>query len=260
MRFYASENLDARVAEMTMGLELDCIPEPLELREQDWICNVHRVQLGGQAFPGEQANLDEIFVEYAGLLNNAYLQVDMRLDGRVGGIDLAGFSKDNDREQLRYEYLRLLVSRAFSGLELQMPANGDGTFPWRQGGSPLTMRLPTRFGTAGGVRVTHEVMGVEGDIVSIQSIGEGTVSSGQSIDSGMNNAVMMSMIGNATFDRAAGVLLTNEVNVQGALNTSSSGAGDGFFLSQYLLVEKVDSWDEVEAVEPVEEVEAVEAP
>jgi hypothetical protein len=170
-------------------------------------------------------------------------------------VDLEGISKRNDREQTRFEYLRLLIQRAISALEVELPKNGDASKKWRQKGSPLAMRLPTRFGTAGGVRLEHEVTGQNGSQVAIQSVGRGTVSSGQSIESGANNAVSMSLLGSALFDLESGDLIRNELNVQGALNTSSSGATDGFYLSQFLLAEKVDSWEAPEAHEEEAAVE-----
>lgn len=247
LRFYASENLDARVVELTMGLELDCVPEEAGRRSQAWACDIHRIQLGGMAFEGEQDKLNQIFVEYTDILNDAEVQLEWTPQGRIKTVDLEGFSKRNDREQVRYEYLRLLIQRAVSALELELPKNGDASKKWRQKGSPLVLRLPTRFGTAGGVRLEHEVSVDNGTQVGIQSVGRGTVSSGQSLEAGVDNAVSLSSLGQAIFDVEAGVLLRNELNVQGALNTSSSGATDGFYLSQFVLVEKVDGWEEPEA-------------
>ena len=255
LRFYASENLDARVVELTMGLELDCVPEEPGRRSQDWTCGIHRIQLGGMAFEGEQEKLNEIFVEYTNILSEAEVQLEWTPRGRIKTVDLEGFSKRNDREQVRYEYLRLLIQRAVSALELELPKSGDASKKWRQKGSPLVLRLPTRYGTAGGVRLEHEVSVDNGTQVGIQSVGRGTVSSGQSLEAGVDNAVSMSSLGQAVFDVEAGVLLRNELNVQGALNTSSSGATDGFYLSQFVLVEKVDGWEEPEAVEPETEAE-----
>lgn len=249
LRFYASENLDARVVELTIGMELDCIPEEPGRRTQDWGCSIHRVQLGGLAFEGEQDKLNSIFAEYTEILSEADVQLEWTKQGRIKTVDLEGFSKRNDREQIRYEYLRLLVQRAVAALEVELPKSGDASKKWRQKGSPLALRLPTRFGTAGGVRLEHEVTVDNGPQVSIQSVGRGTVSSGQSIDAGVDNAVSLSSLGSALFDVEAGVLQRNELNVQGALNTSSSGATDGFYLSQFVLVELVDGWEEAEPVE-----------
>jgi hypothetical protein len=246
LHFVAAENLDARVVELTIGLELDCVPEAPGRRSQDWQCGINRVQLGGMAFEGEQEKLDSIFAEYTLLLSAATLQLEWSQQGRLKTVDIEGFSKRNDREQTRYEYLRLLIQRVLAALELELPKNGDASKSWRQKGSPLALRLPTRFGTAGGMRLDHEVLANEGGLVSIQSVGRGTVSSGQSIEAGVDNAVSMSLLGQAIFDSNTGVLARNELSVQGALNTSSSGATDGFYLSQFILAEKVDGWEEPE--------------
>jgi hypothetical protein len=263
LHFVAAENLDARVVELTIGLELDCTPGEPGRRDQDWECEVHRVQLGGMAFEGEQEKLDAIFEEYTTLLSESQLQLEWSLHGRLKTVDIEGFSKRNDREQTRYEYLRLLIQRVLAALELELPKNGDASEAWRQKGSPLALRLPTRFGTAGGMRLDHEVLANEGGQVAIQSVGRGTVSSGQSIESGVDNAVSMSLLGKAVFDVKSGVLVRNELSVQGALNTSSSGATDGFYLSQFILAEKVDTWEEAEAAPleiPVEEAAVVSEP
>ena len=260
LRFYASENLDARVVELTLGLELDCVADEPGRRKQGWSCDIRRIQLGGMAFEGEQDKLDAIFTEYTDILSKATVELEWTLRGQLKTVDIEGFSKRNDREQTRYEYLRLLIQRAIAALEIEVPKNGNASKKWRQKGSPLGMRLPTRFGTAGGVRLEHEVTSFDAHKISVQSVGRGTVSSGQSIESGVDNAVNISLLGNAVFDAKTGVLLRNELNVQGALNTSSSGATDGFYLSQFVLAEKVDGWEkaappaeEAAKAEPVEE-------
>ena len=156
--------------------------------------------------------------------------------GRVKLVDLENIPRDTEREKLMHEYLRLLVQRAFAALELELPRGGESDAgAWRQRGSPMSMRLPTRYGTAGGVLLEHEAVGITNGFMEIRSLGRGIVTPGSALESGSDQAVNLNVTGTALFNIEDGVLERNEVQTIGALTTSSSLAGSGFYINQLLL-------------------------
>ena len=258
LRFMAARNVAARAEDIALAMELDCRAEPPKKRTQSWRCSIHRVELGGKAWEGEQEKLDAILTEYMDRLQEATIVVDYTHTGRVQLVDVEGIPRTSDREKLIHEYLRLLLQRAFAALEVELPKDGEvpaGT--WRQKGNPLSMRLPTRYGTAGGVRLHHEVVGREGDLLVLSSVGRGIVHPGSALESGADRGVNMSVIGTGLFDPKRGLLVRNEVQTNGALTTSASMASAGFYLTQVVLVELLDSWEEET---PAEETPAEETP
>ncbi len=252
LRFMATRNETARAEEVALAMELDCTVGLPKKRTRSWQCTTHRVELGGKAWEGEQARLDAILAEYMDLLQKATIVVDFTPTGRIQLVDVEGIPRNTEREKLIREYLRLLLQRAFSALEIELPKDGEvPAGSWRQKGNPLSMRLPTRYGTAGGVRLHHEVVGKKGDLLVISSVGRGTVHPGSAMESGADRGVNMSVTSTAHFDPTRGRIVRNEVQTQGALTTSASMASAGFYLNQVVLVELLETWEEeVPAQEP----------
>ena len=82
------------------------------------------------------------------------------------------------------------------------------------------LRLPTRFGTAGGVQLEHEVSVDNGTRWASECRSRNRVRVRVSRREWTTQS--LSSLGQAIFDVEAGVL-RNELNVQGALNTSVGG-------------------------------------
>jgi hypothetical protein len=263
LRFMAARNVTARAEDVALAMELDCKADAPTKRTLSWRCSTHRVELGGKAWEGEQEELNGILTEYMDLLKEATIVVDYTPTGRIKLVDVEGIPRDSQREKLIHEYLRLLLQRAFAALEIELPKDSEvPAGSWRQKGNPLSMRLPTRYGTAGGVRLHHEVVGREGDLLVISSVGRGTVHPGSALESGADRGVNMSVTGTALFDPTRGLLVRNEVRTNGALTTSASMASAGFYLTQVVLVELLESWEEETPAEetPAEESPAEESP
>ncbi|MCB9760093.1 MAG: hypothetical protein H6739_09690 [Alphaproteobacteria bacterium] len=244
-RFYASENLDARVSEMTMALLLKCRAKPPEEKYQSMACEIHRVELGGATRTGEDHKVREIFAEYVQDLSAATIQVEMTPRGRVRTVDLEGIEKGYDRQALKHEYLRLVVSRGLSALEVEMPKDGDPRDkPWRQKGSPLAMRLPVPTGTAGGVRMMHEVLGASDDGVVIRSIGQGTLQQGGTASTATISAFLS---GQAVFDTERKVLVKNEQTFQGVFTAQAGNTGRDLYISQVTMIDLLPDFEELDA-------------
>lgn len=250
-RFLAAENLDARATETTMAMLVKCTPQTPTAKTQAINCLIHRVELYGVTKTREDDKLRRIFDEYVQTLTGATIQIEMTPQGRVRSLDLEGVTKGTSREAAVHEYLRLMVRTGFSSFELEMPKDGDprGT-SWRQKGSPMAMRLPTPMGTAGGVRLTHEVVGREGDIVSIRTYGEAVLEEGglDGGDGGGNLAKTVSalLVGDAKVDIHRGVLVSSAQTLQGVLTSGAGNVGDDLYINQVVMIDLLPSFDELD--------------
>ncbi len=256
----AQENVNARSWKVGASLVIDCDHEGANTR-----CEVLRASFIGAAPETGQADLDRILEEYARLLVGSSIQVEWMGQGRVRSIDLEGVPKGTQREALVQEYLRMLVSRAFSPLELELPKGGDDKGKaWKQKGQPLALRLVDVTGTSGGVKLLHEVIGEEDGKIVINTAGEGIVQSGFSIEQGANQTVSMMMSGQAQFDPALGLLVYNKEIVQGVYTAQAGKVGQGLaidHLAEAMLLTDLEGflaeWDAeilgIEASSPPEE-------
>ncbi len=264
VRLYAGQNLDARVEDLALGLEIDCENTMLARRTRELECSVRRAEMGlGGA--RDQENATAIAAEYAQLLSVAMIQVEQNREGKIKVLDLEGIPKDTERENARHEALRMIVSRAFGALELELPKDGDHRGePWSQGGLPMIMRLPVTSGTVGKAKVTHRVESTADGIVTIQSQGEGSAQSGAELERakaglGAARIVQTVWVGTATFDEQRGHLISNDYKIQGALTASGNAGGDDYFMTQVGLVEWVEDWEaEAAAKKAAEEAAAAE--
>ncbi len=254
----ALENVDARAWKVGASMVIDCTHEGSSSS-----CEVLRATFVGSAPEAEQADLDTVLEEYARLVADSTIQVEWHGLGRVRSIDIEGVPKSTSREAVVQEHLRMLVSRAFSPLELELPKGGDDKGKsWKQRGHPLALRLVEVSGTTGGVKLLHEVVGEEDGLLLINSAGEGIVQSGLSIENGANQTVSMMMAGQAKFDPARGLVVYNKEVVQGVFTAQSGRIGSGLVIdhmAEAMLLEDLDGflakWDAEMAGEPEPVVE-----
>ena len=73
--------------------------------------------------------------EYDALLEEATVQLQWTSSGRIKTLDIEGVPKTNSREATVHETLRLLATRSFSVLEVELPKDPTAT-SWKQKGSP----------------------------------------------------------------------------------------------------------------------------
>jgi hypothetical protein len=253
LRLIAAKNIDARIEDLALGIETDCRSVSLTRRTQALECRIRKAELGLTALPAEQEKANLIAAEYSALLANARVQLELTREGRIRTVDIEGISKDTEREGARHEMLRMLVGRAFGGLEFELPKDGDTRGePWTQGGLPLIMRLPVTSGTVGKAKVRHTVEGQEGSVVTISTSGAGSAQSGAELERAAASRqtariVEVIWVGTMRFDEQLGVLLHNDYTVQGTLTASANAAGDAFFLTQVGWVQRVDDWEAEDA-------------
>ena len=272
LRFYKSENQDARVGEFTFGLMFDCEVGKKKKKTVELACTVHKAELQGVGFQGEQYELDMIFEEYKAMLEeSAVVDLIFTHEGRLKSVDLEGLDTSNRRTSEIAEDLRQLMARAFATLDVELPK--DGVAPegaWKQKGSPRIFDLPSaQQGTVGAKDYFHEVAGTEGSVITLQHSGQGTVAEGSSMDggtadgayayTGKAHTISMFVAGTSTFDTERGLLLSTELRAQGMETASSSTlmqSGE-LYLDTFLMADLVESWDALE--EPAEEAAPEEA-
>ncbi len=262
LRVYAGKNLDARVESLALGIETDCRSTTVTRRSQELECRVRKAQMGIGAVPQDQHNAESIAREYAGLLSVSRVQLELTREGRIKTVDLEGIPKDTEREGARHEVLRMLMARAFGGLELELPKDGDNRGePWTQGGLPLIMRLPVTSGTVGKAKVRHRLESHVDGVVTIQTSGEASAQSGAELEAaragrGSARTVQTVWAGTSRFDEQRGVLLSNDYTLQGTLTASGNAGGSSFFMTQVGLVEWVEDWEAESAAREAKEAAA----
>ena len=173
------ENLEARAVQLVTVTHFSCTPQDESKKKWEIHCVLDKVQLSGQSL-SKQEKLDTILGEYVTDLTGSTVTFDFTKRGRLGALDLEGIGKDSRREALIHEYLRLLISRVFGMLELEMPKDGAVQGKrWKQGGTPLVMTLPTRYGTAGGMSLKHTWSEDDASMAIVLSEGRAIVSPGK---------------------------------------------------------------------------------
>lgn len=266
MRLYAFNDLDARMTEMTLAVNMVCEAELPTERYQAMLCEIKAVEMAGTTGGfGEDKKLRDIFKEYSVDLSTARLQLEWSLDRRMRTFDLEDVSKANSRAAEKQESMRLLLAQALSGLELPLP---DGKLTaaqaWVTKGSPVAMRLPAPGGTAGGVKVAHEVLKVEGDVATVRTTGSGTLQAmlyGQDFGDRTIYA-QSSLLSDARYDLAQELLLSAEQTFQGVLSAQSvAGFANPQWVNRITLVEYVaEGFAAAPAAEPAPAVEPAPAP
>lgn len=256
MRLYAFSDLDARMTEMTLAVNMVCEAELPTERFQAMLCEIAAVEMAGTTGGfGEDKKLRDIFKEYSVDLSTAELQLEWSLDRRLRTFDLEEVSKENNRAAEKQESMRLLLAQALSGMELPLP---DGKLTaaqtWVTKGSPVAMRLPAPGGTAGGVKVAHEVLKVEGDIATVRTAGSGTLQAmlyGQDFGDRTIYA-QSSLLSDSRYDLGQEILLSAEQTFQGVLSAQSvAGFANPQWVNRITLVEYVaEGFDSVPAPEP----------
>lgn len=243
--FAAEHNHEFRAAQYQVELVTSCAPAR-EIGKSGWElkCDIEDVALNvvpAQAYDAEKALA--IVEELDGRLDAGWVQLTFSADGRVKNLDLEGVEKGNTRTAAIQESLRQIMLRAFSSLDLELPAKGDdkGKGTWRTS-NLMAMSVPSKQGTIGAVQVVHVIDSTEGAVVSWKSSGKGVVSTGETVNVGGVEKPLgswdMNYEGFARFDTARGLLLERELIVEGQ-PTASSLQADGAAGHPYMLAARV---------------------
>jgi hypothetical protein len=232
MVFRATNNTDVRVTEIQLNISSTCTAvSPVGKRGWELSCSFDDFAIQAAAIQSEKGRLLPILDEVDENMKSATMQLVLLNDGRLRGIDLEGIVKRNTRTVDMHETLRLVLIRAFSVLDLQLPPKGDDKGKaWRQSGSRVA-EFPSNKGTFGLVEIDSAVKEVQGNKVTIESIGRGTIGGGEMITLGdrerPKNMYATELRGTASFNVARGELLDREVLVQATPTASSVAAEAG---------------------------------
>jgi len=153
-------------------------------------------------------------------------------DGRLRNVDLEGVEARDRRTSEIREAMRLVMTRVYAPLDLQLPKNGDDKDrgAWKQGSS-VVLEFPSDVGSMGSAKVRHTIVATEGSVVTIETTGRGTLGSGQMVEVAPGqerpaNLFEMSLAGRARFDTARGLLIDRDYTAEGT-PTASSLTSDG---------------------------------
>ncbi|MFT5584233.1 MAG: hypothetical protein ACI9VR_001818 [Cognaticolwellia sp.] len=241
--FLARENNEARGGDFQMKLAMSCVGQGKKLIEVT--CEIEHAKLSGVAVDAKKQDmLNAVFTEYEETYENSTLVLEIDTTGRIKRVDLEGPERTTSREAGVIERQRQLATRMVAPLDIQFPKDGDTSEAWKQKGSPIAMQLLSTSGTAGGVRLMHEVASTQDSILNFTSSGQATTITGSDVENGANNTVSLMLSGQGIFDMATGQLVRNEQVITGvptAQNLTKVFNSD--YLNQRVVVQRVDGFD-----------------
>jgi hypothetical protein len=216
MWFATPFNRQARVTAFDIKLVTSCGNAQVETKRVVEVdCTIEDLALSAAGMPQEKGLLQPILEELDELLTGAVVQMRMNDEGRVVNLDLEGVYRRNLRTGRITENMRLVVTRAFAGLDLQLPGTDDRQ--WVQYDNWL-LRAPSVVGTAGSAQVVHSFANTEEvpGYVTIVSAGRAMIIPGEG-----RNQFDTRMSSTATFDLRTGRIADRNWAVLGGPTASS---------------------------------------
>jgi len=239
--FASGFNKQARVRDFSLGLVADCTPGHTTRRKVEISCVLTDVGIQAMSLPQEEGLLQPILGELDARLTGVTVQLQMGKDGALKNVDLDGLDRRNRRFGRINENMRLVLTRAFSGLDLPL-GKGSPRSGWLQHRSWI-ISAPATSGTAGVAALVHKVVGREGDHVFLATAGRGVVAPREGL-----NKYDMRLESQATIDTSTGTLKERSWTMAGG-PTPSSLISQGFEGYPYLqrghivALDAEDEWD-----------------
>jgi len=218
MWFAKQFNEQARVTAFEVRMVADCVPGVEGKRRSEVLCTVADVALDASGMSQEAGLLQPILEELDERLTGTVVQLQMRDDGRIANIDLEAIDRRNRRVGRMNENLRLVVSRAFAGLDLPLPVHDDPQ--WVQHDAWL-MKAPASQGSIGTAQIVHNRGQTDGRQLQIITGGRGII-----VPANSGNQYDARMVSETWFDRDAG-RITDRVWTVVATPTPSSAIAEG---------------------------------
>jgi hypothetical protein len=195
------------------------------------------------------ARVQQILDEIDTALTGSYLQLSVRDDGRVVGIDLEGPTKRNNREDVIHETLRLVMSRVIVGYDMRLRKFKDlSEGVWVEYNSSL-MSIPSIDASSRGTStLVHKLEMVEGH-ATVESRGRGLIATGNDTVFGMFDT---DYSGVAVYDRVEGFMTERVWALRGVPTASStfSTFGEGNEYSHVGRLRIIQDENEVPEVGP----------
>ncbi|MEZ4241499.1 MAG: hypothetical protein R3F59_36185 [Myxococcota bacterium] len=248
MWFATPYNHQARVAGFDLRLNTTCGDAEINTRRTVEVsCTLDDVALSAEALPQEAGKLQPILTELDDMLTGAVVQLVVNRDGRITNIDLEGLERRNRRMGAINENLRLVLTRAFAGLDFELP-DDPALEQWAEYDSWL-MRAPAADGSAGSSQVVHQLADKQGGFATFVSAGRAVIVPGEGF-----NKFDTRLTGSTTFDLRNGRISDRTWTVVGG-PTASSWLANGAAGYPYIQEGRVvalgqgQTWDVGESLE-----------
>lgn len=248
MWFATPYNKQARVAGFDLRLVTRCGEAEINTRRTVEVsCSLDDVALSAEGLPQEAGLLQPILTELDDMLTGSVVQLVMNTDGRIVNIDLEGLERRNRRMGILNENLRLVVSRAFAGFDIELPR--DEEVPqWVEHDSWI-MRTPSIEGSAGSSEIVHQLEDRSGPFATIISAGRAVIVPGDGL-----NKYDTRMTSRTTFDLRSGRMSDRAWTAIGGPTASSwiaSGAAGYPYVQEGRVVALTggESWEVGESLE-----------
>jgi len=241
-------NHEARISAYDLQLVTTCSDAQVESRHVVQVdCRLDDVALSAAPLEQDVGLVQPILDQLDQSLTGAVVQLQMRDDGRINDIGLDAITHVDPRTGFINETLRLIVSRAFAGLDLSLP-DDDALKSWAQYRSWL-MRTPSIDGSSAGIEIVNRVRTVRDGETEITSVGRGTIAPGEGIDKYDTR-----LASDTAFDTRFGRISDRTWTVAGGPTASSliaQGVAGYAYLQQGHLVALLgrDTWDVGPSVE-----------
>lgn len=234
----ADQNKEARLVAFHTRMVMTCHDTGEGTRKVSALeCRIDDFAISGAGMEGDRGLLQPILEEMDGKVTGAVLQVGMRHDGRLVGVDLEEIQAANRRESRMIEAIRIVFARALAGFDLQLPPGGvSAEGVWGQYQNQL-FGAPSDRGSQGAGEVAHLVREIDQGWAIIDSAGKGMVVPGN--DSGAARDYFASRLDSVSvFDLDEKILRERVWTVLGK-PTASSAIAEGGAGVNYLQMGKI---------------------
>lgn len=227
MWFVADRNRQVRVLAYQTTMVVSCGEAiPLGRRGVEFTCAIEDAAIRAASSRSERNKLGPILQEMTEKMKSGTVQIRLRTTGKLTHLSFepgrtTGLT--NRRTNQMAENLRLILHRAFSGVDLEMPkkeTTEEGY--WIQYDSAILM-APSTAGTRGAAEIIHRIDGKSVDQISVHTSGQGTLTPG---DSDLN-FYAMNLEAHGTFNVKTGVLEERSWMCAGQPTASSAFAQGG---------------------------------
>ncbi len=165
--------------------------------------------------------------------DDIWVEVLQTSQGKLRSIEVKGLVGFDRKSQLRVETMKQMVERLLAPLDVHLPRKGDdnGNGTWAQR-EARAFRMMSRQGSMGGIRMRSQIAAERGDSVIIGLTGEGTIASGETLDSVVHSTYSVQLVGSYRFDRAEGAVVESQYSAKG-IPTASAGRAEGVAGTRY---------------------------
>jgi hypothetical protein len=236
---YAVTNHETRLNRLQIRAVLDC-DKDIKLLAGNWEvnCTIEDIGLVGLV---QRRGRDDLHVleQTDAALTGARLQLQVSAEGGVANVDVEGLVPRNERDRLRIESYRQILSRVILPFHLGLPKVIHDGAKWYEYNSRL-LSMPSQFASGGSTTIAHFLDEHEGYLL-VQSLGEGVVRPVVGIDAlGFDENGMASiadvpvdtyevgMHGVALFDKDTGIMEERVWVFEGGLTPGSPNLLRGF--------------------------------